>query len=594
MKKRTTSLAAIAGLGASLLFTGASLPSDAAPPAPLVQVTTTSDTVDTDPGDGRCRDAAGRCSLRAAVQESNADPGHDRIRLMKGAVYRLTLDGAGEDGSATGDLDVASHLSIRGNGATVDAAGIDRAFDVRNLHLYVQDLTVSGGAPPSGESGGGFRNHDRLTLRATTVADNHVTGTGASGGAVLNDDGRLVVRDSTFSGNSATRAGGAVEAVAGHTTITGSTLSDNSTGAEPGNGGGLHLTDTGTVAVTSSRIVGNVAAAEGGGLWNSSTGTMHVTTTYVTGNAASGAAADEGGGGIFNDGGVLHVRGSWLANNEAGGLSGSGGGLFNNAGRVELRSSAVTTGTAQRAGGGIEALAGTTILHDVKLLANTAGPNPGNGGGLHLTGAGRVEVHRGTVEGNRASAEGGGLWNSAEGTMLVVDGHVSANQASGAAPDQGGGGIFNDGGTLRVTRGRLQANIADGEAGSGGGILNNLGTLHVQGTVIATNRATRAGGGIEANVGTTRLQGVALASNATGANPGNGGGLHLTGAGTVDVVSGRITANRAAAEGGGLWNSDTGTMRVRGTAIRGNSAPVGPNVFNDGGTFTIDGTPVPT
>ena len=34
-------------------------------------------------------------------------------------------------------------------------------------------------------------------------------------------------------------------------------------------------------------------------------------------------------------------------------------------------------------------------------------------------------------------------------------------------------------------------------------------------------------------------------------------------------------------------------MTVTNTAIFGNTAPVGPQVFNDGGTFTLDGEPVP-
>lgn len=34
-------------------------------------------------------------------------------------------------------------------------------------------------------------------------------------------------------------------------------------------------------------------------------------------------------------------------------------------------------------------------------------------------------------------------------------------------------------------------------------------------------------------------------------------------------------------------------MRVTDTRVRGNRAPDGPNVFNDGGTFTVDGRAVP-
>ena len=51
---------------------------------------------------------------------------------------------------------------------------------------------------------------------------------------------------------------------------------------------------------------------------------------------------------------------------------------------------------------------------------------------------------------------------------------------------------------------------------------------------------------------------------------------------------GSVTGNSAAKEGGGLWNSPQGTMTVTHVKIKGNSAPVGANVFNQppGGTFT--------
>ena len=60
-------------------------------------------------------------------------------------------------------------------------------------------------------------------------------------------------------------------------------------------------------------------------------------------------------------------------------------------------------------------------LTDVQLFDNVAGSNPGNGGALHLTGAGEVTFDGGAVINNRAANEGGGLWNSADGTMNVTD-----------------------------------------------------------------------------------------------------------------------------------------------------------------------------
>src|SRR5262249_46908726 len=73
----------------------------------------TYDAVDAVPGDGICADAAGNCTLRAAVQEANALPGWDDISVP-GGVFYLTVGGAGEDFAAKGDLDVRSELGIFG------------------------------------------------------------------------------------------------------------------------------------------------------------------------------------------------------------------------------------------------------------------------------------------------------------------------------------------------------------------------------------------------------------------------------------------------------------------------------------------------
>jgi hypothetical protein len=288
----------------------------------------------------------------------------------------------------------------------------------------------------------------------------------------------------------------------------------------------------------------------------------------------------------------LLLRNSAVADNAATGAAGSGGGVLNNAGEVTVIATEVADNRAQRAGGGIEALTGTTALTRSTLVRNHTGAAPGNGGGLHLTGEGTVDFVDGAVLANRASSEGGGLWNSSTGTMTVSDSRLSRNVARGAAADNGGGALFNDGGKLEVERSRVVGNAATGPAGSGGGILNNLGTLLVSETVLRSNESTRAGGGIETNGGVVALTRVRLLGNVTGDNPGNGGGLHTTGDGQVDYVGGRVVGNSAAFQGGGLWNSATGTMTVTGVEVRGNRAQRRPNNYNDGGEFTFNGNPV--
>lgn len=385
--------------------------------------------------------------------------------------------------------------------------------------------------------------------------------------------------------------------------------------ANPGNGGGLHISGPGEVNIEGGTVSNNFAANEGGGLWNSSTGILTVSGATVQGNTAAGVAPDSGGGGIYNDGGTVNVDTTNIVDNLADGTAGSGGGLLSVAGTVTIVDSRIEPNGANRAGGGIEIVNGTVTLTNSDLIDNdvnsvvTGGPAaPGNGGGLHVSGIAGVTIDGGMVSGNVAAAEGGGIWNQAGSTLIVRNGTlIQLNTALGAAADQGGGGIFNNGGVLDVTGAIILSNFADGAAGSGGGILNvDGGVVTITDTQITSNVASRAGGGIEDNsvaTGTVAignsitLTRVVLDRNNAGvvtpgrggalfSSPGNGGGLHVTGAGNVSITQSTVDRNIAANEGGGLWNS-TGMMTIDASTISGNASGDGGGIFNDSATGDI-------
>lgn len=552
-------------------------------------VTTGRDGADVNVGDGVCADADGECTLRAAVQEGNmADSATIQLRSD---LHWLTIAGAGEDASATGDLDIVGDITIvGGNGSTVATNGGDRHLDVlHGASLTMDRVVLRDGVAPEGESGGSIRNYGMVDLTGVVLTNNAANnGAGASGGAILNA-GVLNGSGLRITFNDALRAGGGIEATAGSTTdISDSWLARNSAGPMPGNGGALHITGDGIVNMSDSTVRFNEAASEGGGLWNS-VGTMTVTNTLFQGNEAHGDAADTGGGSLFNDGGVLNVVGGKILDSKADGASGSGGAVFNNAGVLNIDGTNITNNRANRAGGGIEALGGETTLTNVRFLFNRTGEAPGNGAALHLTGAGIVTATDSKVTGGWASNEGGGFWNSAAGTMVITNTDFNWNRALGDAADNGGGAVYNDGGDLTINGGRYQSNRAQGTSGSGGAVLNNGGMTTINGAFFGTNTANRAGGAIEAVEGTTILDGVTMATNRAGNAPGNGGGLHLSGAGDVDIANSSIRFNRASNEGGGIWNSSTGTMTVTNTVFDNNRAPLGPDTFNqDGGTLTIN------
>src|SRR4029453_13926585 len=96
-------------------------------------------------GDGVCADGAGACTLRAAVDETNARPTQDRIEVAPRVNPGPPRAGPDEDGNASGDLDVQGSLTISGMGATISANHVDRVIDLVDGSLTIEGTTVTGG-----------------------------------------------------------------------------------------------------------------------------------------------------------------------------------------------------------------------------------------------------------------------------------------------------------------------------------------------------------------------------------------------------------------------------------------------------------------
>lgn len=239
-----------------------------------------------------CTPAARDCSLRQAVFDANA-PGPDTISLAA-TEYVLSIKGAGEDLSKTGDLDIADDSTINGSGAggtSVISGGMgDRVFHVLSgADAKITNLTVSGGSPPQSPSfllGGGILNSGAVTLNAAEVSSNVAgRGSAAVGGGIYNDRGTLTLSDSTVKSNLAGGKGGGIYNAGGTLTVTGSTVSSNEGSVV---GGGI-VSDTNlsgaTTTITNSTISGNTANALGGGVFNAG-GLTEIENTTVTNNSA--------------------------------------------------------------------------------------------------------------------------------------------------------------------------------------------------------------------------------------------------------------------------------------------------------------------
>ncbi|GEM_PF-6085113 len=153
---------------------------------------------DLNPGDLLCETASGGCTLRAAVQESNALAGLDEIVLSAGT-HLLELEGVEEDDAALGDLDINDSTILTGagrNATIIDASGIDRVFDLTKPDPYVDvqllDLRITNGSALADQAadGGGVRNRSALFM-TRCVVDANVANTG---GGIMNH-GHLVMED---------------------------------------------------------------------------------------------------------------------------------------------------------------------------------------------------------------------------------------------------------------------------------------------------------------------------------------------------------------------------------------------------------------
>lgn len=120
-------------------------------------VNTTSDARDTVPGDGVCSAfglvPAGRCSLRAAIMEANAQGGSHTIVLPEG-VYQLDEAGNDEDQAVTGDLDIRADITLQNDSELTplltQSVG-DRFFEVHpGARLALGNIALAGGQALSG------------------------------------------------------------------------------------------------------------------------------------------------------------------------------------------------------------------------------------------------------------------------------------------------------------------------------------------------------------------------------------------------------------------------------------------------------------
>lgn len=369
-------------------------------------VNSTADATDATPGDGLCETAAGNntCTLRAAVQESNALTGTDTIELPAG-FYLLTIPGSNEDAAATGDLDLRDDVIMSGVGAAetiIDGNDLERIFELllAGTAVHISDLTIQNG---NGVTGSGLRSYDGQSLWLANVAvRNNLAYPGLRGGG-LSAGGLLTISHSTFSGNGAS-LGGAIYLGAIGATIEDTRFISNTAGM----GGAIydyHASLVTPTLVFSSTFTGNWATG-GGAIGVSLPAALHLDASLLHDNSATVV-----GGGIYNTGHLTVSQSIVRDNRLTYEFNITGGGGINSTGAFWLLNSSVTGNTTLET----SARGGGLYLDGNATLANStiSGNSSLNGGGLAF-GEGVVAISNTTIASNTAVSQGGGLYDRPE------------------------------------------------------------------------------------------------------------------------------------------------------------------------------------
>jgi CSLREA domain-containing protein len=437
------------------------------------------DAVDAQPGDGVCATEAGECTLRAAIQEANASGQPTRIDVPAG-LYVLSLEGRGEDMSATGDLDLTGwQIIIEGAGAdetVIDGSGLDSVFHVGpETYAQVSDIAIQNGESRPG-AGGGLTVKGGLFLSDCLVQDNFTAGDG--GGALVS--GIIALDNCEFRANMADRHGGAIATVPDrfgdrYVIAQNSRFIQNSARRS---GGGIYLRE-GYLEATLTSFEANSASDDGGAIY-ADTSDASLSATDVVGNVA-----ERNGGGIASKGSPWVVVDSSINDNRAT----RGGGIFAESYFFDLVESELRGNEASESGGGAyfadEPAAEEDAWFEGYLDGTTVAGNVGGlGGGVYLAGS-LLYVYGGSISENMGHS-GGGIY-AERGEVLLDEAAVTSNGAA----KFGGGLMSND-------YVELWASTIDGNsAPRGGGIsISGTGSLSVLFSTVSNNEGLATGGGL--------------------------------------------------------------------------------------------------
>lgn len=239
-----------------------------------------------------------------------------------------------------------------------------------------------------------------------------------------------------------------------------------------------------------------------------------------------------------------------------------------------------------------------------------------NGRGVNVSEGSTFTMYGGSIYGNTATGDGGGIWAANKAVITMYGGEISGNKTTGG---EGGGVYIGINATLEMSgSASITGNVTTKH--SGGGVCAVMGKIKMSGnSSISKNTASDSSGGgvflsganstltmsdkaeIANNKAKANAAGVYMLSDDsqftmdggsiygnefTGTGACSGGGVYVNG--TFTMNSGSIYNNKAPTNGGGVCSN--GMFNMNGGNIYGNTATNGGGVYIYGSTksFTMN------
>jgi len=275
------------------------------------------DTDDATPGDGICATATGTCTLRAAIDEANADGvANINIVIPSGTITLGSI------------INISSSVSLYGSSSLtsiIDGNSASRIFGVQkiNVNISMQYLKLQHGYTTDNVGGGGaaiynnFNNGDVYVGACMNFSQNSAAGT-AGGGAISwwgPTSSTFTCTECDFENNTvASDRGGAVTFAVKTIDIEKSAFGNNGGGILAG---AIWESLSTTVTIINNSFYGN-KGGEGGAMYLDTAGaTYTITNNTFANNVGALSGTSQGAGGIqATSGGVVaHMTNNIFYNN---------------------------------------------------------------------------------------------------------------------------------------------------------------------------------------------------------------------------------------------------------------------------------------